>query len=86
MKEKIKIIIIYLTRLLLRLLFIFPLNNNKITFISFGGRAITCNPKYLYNSIYKEYGNKFKYIWLVNNKNNNNDNGKSIHHDVIRID
>ena len=72
MKEKIKIIIIYLTRLLLRLLFIFPLNNNKITFISFGGRAITCNPKYLYNSIYKEYGNKFKYIWLVNNKNNNN--------------
>lgn len=72
MKEKIKIIIIYLTRLLLRLLFIFPLNNNKITFISFGGRAITCNPKYLYNSIYKEYGNKFKYIWLINNKNNNN--------------
>lgn len=72
MKEKIKIILIYLTRLLLRLLFIFPLNNNKITFISFGGRAITCNPKYLYNSIYKEYGNKFKYIWLVKNKNNNN--------------
>lgn len=72
MKEKIKIIIIYLTRLLLRLLFIFPLNNNKITFISFGGRAITCNPKYLYNSIYKEYGNKFKYIWLVKSKNNNN--------------
>lgn len=72
MKEKIKIILIYLTRLLLRLLFIFPLNNNKITFISFGGRAITCNPKYLYNSIYKEYGNKFNYIWLVKNKNNNN--------------
>lgn len=72
MKEKIKIILIYLTRLLLRLLFIFPLNNNKITFISFGGRAITCNPKYLYNSIYKEYGNKFKYIWLVKNKNNSN--------------
>lgn len=68
MKQTIKIIFIYLTRCLLRLLFIFPINNKKICFISFGGRAITCNPKYIY--LYMQKNNKdFKFIWLSKKRN-----------------
>ena len=81
MKEKIQIFFIFLVRFISRALFIFPINKRKICFIAFGGRALTCNPKYIYNSIFNKFKNKYEYIWLIKDKRNNveiNDNTKII--------
>ncbi len=87
MKEKIQIFFIFLVRFISRALFIFPINKRKICFIAFGGRALTCNPKYIYNSIFNKFKNKYEYIWLIKDKRNNvetNDNTKIIKYISIK--
>ena len=65
----IKIIIVYVMRIVLRIFYIFPINNKKIIFISYSGKQYSCNPKYIFEYIYKKFGNEFQYIWCLNNKN-----------------
>lgn len=67
MAEYIKILIIYFTRFVTRLLFIFPIKKNKVSFISFGGRFFSCSPKYIYLELQKLYGDKLEYIWFFRN-------------------
>ncbi|MCL2115476.1 MAG: bifunctional glycosyltransferase family 2 protein/CDP-glycerol:glycerophosphate glycerophosphotransferase [Methanobrevibacter sp.] len=46
------------------------LNNNMIMFESFRGQFYNDNPKYIYEYLYNHYKNDFKFIWVINNKNN----------------
>ena len=42
--------------------------DNWIVFESFVGRNYSGQPKYIYRYLQKNYGSKFKYIWVVNDK------------------
>lgn len=63
----IKIAIVYVARVLLRILHVFPIKNNRIIFSSYEGLSYTCNPKYIFEDIYEKDGNKWDYIWCLNN-------------------
>lgn len=43
-----------------------PFKKNWVVFESFMGRSYSGNPKYIYQYMQKHYGNKYKYIWLLN--------------------
>ena len=64
------IFIIYLTRIILKIFYLFPVKNNKFFFISYNGRQYACNPKYIFEYIYQYYGNKYTYIYCLNDKMN----------------
>ncbi len=61
LKYLIKVII----RNLLKIFWIFPVNQKKIYLQSFTGLKITCNPLYIFNYLY-EIHSEYKYVWLVN--------------------
>ena len=45
-----------------------PLVENKIVFESFLGKYYSDSPKYLYEYLYNTYGDKFEYVWVINDK------------------
>ena len=45
-----------------------PIKENRIIFESFRGDFYTDNPKYIYEHLLKTYGDKFEYIWVINDK------------------
>lgn len=63
MKAVIKIIVIYILRILMRVLFIFPIKNNRIVINSYSGRQYACNPKYISEYLQKNYPGKYEIIW-----------------------
>jgi CDP-glycerol glycerophosphotransferase len=69
MTAYLKIIIIYILRIILRIAYIFPIKKNRVIFISYEGKQYACNPKYIFEYMYKNYGNIYQYIWCLNNKN-----------------
>ncbi|MDR0443429.1 MAG: CDP-glycerol glycerophosphotransferase family protein [Treponema sp.] len=50
------------------ILYIFPIHKNRIIFVSQRGIQYSCNPKYLFEHIYNEYGSTYQYIWCLNDK------------------
>jgi CDP-glycerol glycerophosphotransferase len=48
--------------------YIFPVINNRIIFISYSGKQYSCNPKYIYEYLYKKYKDSLQYIWVLNKK------------------
>ena len=68
MIEYIKLVIIFLLRILLKIFYVFPIYENRIVFISSNGRQYSCNPKYIFEYIYQNYGSKFQYVWCLNNQ------------------
>lgn len=47
------------------------IKDNRICLISFRGDFYTDSPKYIYQYLLEEYGDKFEYIWIINDKNTN---------------
>lgn len=45
-----------------------PMKNNWIVYESFLGRNMSDSPKYIFEYLEKEYGDKYKHIWVFNNK------------------
>ena len=45
-----------------------PIKENRIVFESFRGDFYTDNPKYIYEYLLKTYGDKFEYVWVINDK------------------
>lgn len=78
MSMKIKLIVIKILRVVLRFFFIFPIKNNYILFSSFEGKQFSDNPKYLYNYISEHFGSKYKYVWVLNNKDSVDFNGEIV--------
>ena len=58
-----------LIRHLLKLFWIFPIDNKKIYFQSFSGKSMNCNPWYIFKYMYEKYP-EYKYVWLLNHKPN----------------
>lgn len=69
MKNYIKLIVIFSLRVILRVFYIFPIKQKRILFSASEGEAYSCSPKYVYKSLRQRYGDKFEYIWCLNNKN-----------------
>lgn len=44
------------------------MKENWVTFESFVGRNYSGQPKYVYQYMQKVYGDKYKYIWIVDKK------------------
>jgi CDP-glycerol glycerophosphotransferase len=68
MKQYIKILFIYILRIVLRLFYILPINERKIIFISWEGKQYACNPKYIFEYMYSLYAGKYIYVWSLSNK------------------
>lgn len=73
LKECIKIIIIYIARIVLKFFWIIPVKKQRILFCSFDGEQYSCNPKYVFLKLREDYGNTLEYIWCLNKKFSNND-------------
>ena len=65
MKYTIKALFTYVLRAVLHVFYLFPIKKNKILFLSFSGKAYACNPKYIYQYLRSQYGDAFKYIWIL---------------------
>lgn len=50
---------------LLKLLYIFPIKNNRIIFESYSGKGYSCNPKYVHAAITSKYPGVFETIWAM---------------------
>jgi CDP-glycerol glycerophosphotransferase len=68
MTQYIKILVIYILRIVLRLFYILPVNERKIVFISWEGKQYACNPKYIFEYMYNFYADKYIYVWSLKNK------------------
>jgi CDP-glycerol glycerophosphotransferase len=65
MTEYIKLAVIFLLRIVFRLFYIFPINDKKILFNCYKGHQYSCNPKYIFEYLYGNYGDKYQYIWCL---------------------
>jgi CDP-glycerol glycerophosphotransferase len=63
------IAVIYFLRIILRVFYIIPINERKIVFASYEGKQYSCNPKYIFEYMMKQYDNAFIYIWAINKHN-----------------
>lgn len=68
MRAYLKIAAVYLLRFALKAFYIFPIKKGRILFNSYGGKNISCNPKYIFLYLKKTYGNQYEYIWCLKNK------------------
>lgn len=66
MKDFIKFIAIKLLRIILRIFYIIPVKNNRILFMSYGGKQYSCNPKYISDYILRR--KKYDIVWVVKSK------------------
>lgn len=60
-----KIFTIKIIRLLLKLLWIMPVNKKRVVFSSYGGRSYSCNPKYIFDFMNQKCLD-VEYIWVLN--------------------
>lgn len=54
----------YLLRCLFRVYYIFPIKNDKIIFVSYGGNQYTCSPYAIYKELVDRYPNQFQIFWI----------------------
>lgn len=66
MKHYFKIVILFLARYVLRVLWLFPVKRNRILFVAFEGRTYGCNPKYIFKWLQSHSGDSYEYIWCLN--------------------
>ena len=78
MNYYIKIVIIYIIRILFHIFSFLPVKKNRILFSSFEGKNYGCSPKYIFEFIYENYGDSCEYVWCINNKNKILENYKII--------
>lgn len=61
-----KLVLIYILRLLVHLLYIFPIKYNRVIFSAYRGQQYSCNPKYISQKLQKLYGHDIEIIWAFN--------------------
>ncbi len=76
MNFRLRIQLIRLVRALTYCFHIFPVKRNKIVFISFNGKQMSCNPYYIMKSIKKLYPQTYEIIWVKSASINHNFNGE----------
>ncbi len=65
----IKYIIVLLARFTLRIFYIFPVHRKRILFSAYCGISYTCNPKYIFETLFHQKQTDFEYIWVLNDHN-----------------
>lgn len=70
MKGAVKIAAIYFLRIFMRLLYIFPIKNNRIIINAYRGLQYSCNPKYISEYLTAHYGNQLEIIWAFRKPDN----------------
>ena len=55
-----------MARFVCRWFHIFPVKRNMILFSSNEGTNYACNPKYLFEELIRSNGNRYEYIWVLN--------------------
>lgn len=68
-KEIIKYVGIRCMGMVVRLLYIFPIKQNRIILHSFNGKQYSCNPRTVSEYIVKHYPNQYEIIWAFNEPN-----------------
>lgn len=69
MKDYIKALMVLSMRFFLRLGHILPVKKKRILFSAGEGRQYACNPKYIFEMLFKSDGSHFfDYIWVLNDK------------------
>lgn len=63
-----KYVAILLIRQILRLGYLFPVKRNKVLFSAYEGLQYTCNPKYIFERLFEECGNRYEYVWVLNDR------------------
>jgi CDP-glycerol glycerophosphotransferase len=51
--------------LIFHLFFFLPIDEHKVYFRAFHGKKYGCNPKYLFLHMLEKYGDKYKYVWKL---------------------
>lgn len=65
-RYRIQYFIVVTVRIVFRFFGLFlPVKKNRILFCSFHGMQYTCNPKYIFESLYRQYGRQFEYVWVI---------------------
>ena len=68
-KEIIKYIGIRCMSMVVSLLYVFPIKQNRIILHSFNGKQYSCNPRSISEYIVKHYPNQYEIIWAFNEPN-----------------
>lgn len=68
-KDTIHICVIKLLRIIIKVVYIFPIKENRLLFSSYLGETYSCNPKYLSEYIQKKYPNEYEIIWAFKDPN-----------------
>ena len=63
MKSLIKLIKIYILRVLLYVLNCLPMKKNRVVFSSYRGTQYACNPRYISEYLVKEHPGEYEIIW-----------------------
>jgi len=66
--QYLKIVITLFLRIIFRFFHLFPICENRIVFVSYYGKQYSCNPKYIFEYLLKNFENKYRYVWCLNNK------------------
>jgi len=53
-------------RIVLKVLWIFPVRKKRLLFVSLSGKQYSCNPKYIFEHLYRKYGTRLEYGWCLN--------------------
>lgn len=70
MKFSVKYYVILIAGFVLKAGYLFSVKKNRLLFSSDEGQCYSCNPKYIFEKVHKMYGNKFEYVWVLNNPGN----------------
>ena len=69
-KQLINIIGGFTLRIVLRLFYIFKINHKRVLFVAYEGRQYSCNPKYIFEYLYKNHKEDYELVWCLNDENN----------------
>ena len=64
----IKLVIIYCVRIGIRVFYLFPIKKNRILFSEYEGETYKCNPKYIFEYMYRNWGDSYEYIWCIKDR------------------
>lgn len=64
----IKLAIIYCVRIGIRVFYLFPIKKNRILFSEYEGNTYRCNPKYIFEYMYRNWGDSYEYIWVIKDR------------------
>lgn len=64
-----KYLSIMIIRMILKVFYVFPIKNNKVLYMSYGGKKFNCNPKYIFQYIQKKT-NALEHIWVIGDEKN----------------